>query len=205
MTLRREEIVHDEERSSMLLDVITNESDRLARTVNAILWASRLDSDALSPTIETCDAAGLARDVVDAQRAHLPAHLRLELASEGELPPVAADPDKVRQVLTNLVDNAVKYSPDGGHIEVRLAPHDGRVRITVEDEGLGIPAGEQLQIFEKFHRLDPNLTRGVGGTGLGLYICRELLHGMNGRIWVKSEVGKGSAFTFELERADTPF
>jgi signal transduction histidine kinase len=76
------------------------------------------------------------------------------------------------------------------------------VRFAVEDEGLGIPASEQRRIFEKFHRLDPNLTRGVGGTGLGLYICRELLHRMNGEIWVQSEVGKGSTFVFELPRAD---
>jgi len=201
MTLRREEIVHDEERSSMLLDVITNESDRLARTVNAILWASRLDSDALSPTIETCDAAGLARDVVDAQRAHLPAHLRLELASEGELPPVAADPDKVRQVLTNLVDNAVKYSPDGGQIRVEVSAEPDHVRFAVHDEGLGIPYAEHRRIFDKFYRLDPDMTRGIGGTGLGLYISRELVRRMDGRISVTSEPGRGSSFAFELPAA----
>ena len=104
-------------------------------------------------------------------------------AADG-LPPVAADPDKLRQVLTNLVDNAVKYSPDGGSVRVSLvaAPATG-IRFRVEDQGLGIPPGEQERIFEKFFRLDPNLTRGVGGTGLGLYICRELVHRMHGRIW----------------------
>jgi signal transduction histidine kinase len=201
MTLRREEIVHDQEQSSMLLDVITNESDRLARTVNAILWASRLDSDALSPTIETCDAAGLARDVVDAQRAHLPAHLRLELVSDSGLPPVAADPDKVRQVLTNLVDNAVKYSPDGGQIRVEVSAEPERVRFAVHDEGLGIPYAEHRRIFDKFYRLDPDMTRGIGGTGLGLYISRELVRRMDGRISVTSEPGRGSSFAFELPAA----
>jgi signal transduction histidine kinase len=201
MTLRREEIVHDEKQSSMLLDVITNESDRLARTVNAILWASRLDSDTLSPTIETCDAAGLARDVVDAQRAHLPAHLRLELASERGLPPVAADPDKVRQVLTNLVDNAVKYSPDGGQIRVEVSAEPDHVCFAVHDEGLGIPYSEHRRIFDKFYRLDPDMTRGIGGTGLGLYISRELVRRMDGRISVTSEPGRGSSFAFELPAA----
>ena len=105
-------------------------------------------------------------------------------------------------MLINLVDNAIKYSRDGGHIEVRLEPADGHLRVTVQDEGLGIPASEQEGIFDKFKRLDPNLTRGVGGTGLGLYICREFVHQMGGRIWVVSEPAKGSAFSFELPWAD---
>ena len=92
------------------------------------------------------------------------------------LPQVAADPDKLRQVLTNLIDNAIKYSPDGGRVEVEIGRSGGRVRFRVADEGLGIPPAEQDRIFEKFFRLDPNLTRGVGGTGLGLYISRELVH-----------------------------
>ena len=91
------------------------------------------------------------------------------------LPPVAADPDKLRQILTNLIDNAIKYSPDGGRVEVEIGRSGGRVRFRVSDQGLGIPPAEQDRIFEKFFRLDPNLTRGVGGTGLGLYISRELV------------------------------
>jgi two-component system phosphate regulon sensor histidine kinase PhoR len=132
----------------------------------------------------------------------VPAGLALELRCDATTPPVAGDADKVKQVLVNLVDNAVKYSPDGGRIEVRVEPADGCVRFTVEDEGLGIPTAEQRRIFEKFHRLDPNLTRGIGGTGLGLYICDELVRSMNGRIWVSSRVGEGSTFFFELPCAD---
>ena len=141
--------------------------------------------------------------MVDAQRIHLPSHVRVELVADPELPAVAADPDKVRQVLVNLVDNAVKYSPDGGRVQVVVRGGD-RVRIGVRDEGLGIPLSEQSRIFEKFYRLDPNLTRGVGGTGLGLYICRELVHRMQGRIWVVSSRlgGAGSTFAFELPLAD---
>jgi signal transduction histidine kinase len=117
-------------------------------------------------------------------------------------PHVAADAEKLKQVLVNLVDNAVKYSPEGGRIQVRLAPAGNQVRFSVQDEGIGVPSEEQERIFEKFHRLDPNLTRGVSGTGLGLYICRELLQRMGGRIWVESELGAGSTFGFELPRAD---
>ena len=103
---------------------------------------------------------------------------------------MAADADKVRQILSNLVDNAVKYSPDGGRIRVRITSDDTFVRFAVIDAGLGIPAGEQHRIFEKFYRLDPELTRGVGGTGLGLYISRELVRRMNGRIHVESDRGR---------------
>jgi signal transduction histidine kinase len=104
-------------------------------------------------------------------------------------------------VLVNLLDNAVKFAPDGGRIEVALESANGHVRFAVADEGLGIPLDQQGRIFEKFHRLDPNLNRGVAGTGLGLYICQELVRQMNGRIWVDSRERQGSTFVFELPTA----
>jgi signal transduction histidine kinase len=104
-------------------------------------------------------------------------------------------------VLVNLVENAVKYSPEGGMVELELAADDGRIRFAVHDRGLGIPAAEHERIFEKFYRLDPNLSRGVGGTGLGLYISRELVRRMGGRIRVESAPGRGSTFSFELPLA----
>jgi PAS domain S-box-containing protein len=198
LTLQRDDVRLEESQRSGLLDVISSEADRLARIVNDILWASRLDSGQMSMAIESCDAAALARRVVESLRAHAPAGIELVLDEPSALPAAAADPDKLSQVLTNLLDNAVKYSPDGGIVRVSLALSGTRVRIRVEDDGLGIPPSEHSRIFEKFFRLDPNLTRGVGGTGLGLYICRELVHRMHGRIWVASDGRKGSAFTVEL-------
>jgi signal transduction histidine kinase/putative methionine-R-sulfoxide reductase with GAF domain len=198
MTLQRQDVVLDAEQNETLLSVITNESDRLARTVNAILWASRLDTDALSTFVEPCDPLVLGRDVVEAQRAHLPPRIRLELEAPAEPAAVAADADKVRQVLVNLLDNAVKYSPDGGEVRLSIESNGRHVRFSISDEGLGIPYGEQRRIFDKFYRLDPQMTRGIGGTGLGLYICRELVRRMDGRIWVTSEPGRGSTFAFEL-------
>ena len=112
----------------------------------------------------------------------------------------------MRQILTNLVDNAVKYSPDGGKITLRLGHDDACVRFAVTDQGLGVPAQEHGRIFEKFYRLDPELTRGVGGTGLGLYISRELVRRMNGRIHVESDGGRRarpSRSSFP-SRADVP-
>ena len=203
MTLRRSDVALDETQRATLLDVVSGEADRLARTVNDILWASRLDTDALHVTIQACDPVALVRDVVDAQRAHLDRGHELDLTLAPDLPTVAGDPDKVGRVLINLVDNAIKYSPDGGRVEVKVRTIGSHVRFSITDHGLGIPPAEQRRIFEKFYRLDPNMTRGVGGTGLGLYICRELVHRMDGRIWVESQgLGRGSTFHIELPVGD---
>jgi signal transduction histidine kinase len=126
----------------------------------------------------------------------------IDVSIPAVLPKVAGDPERTRQVLANLVDNAVKYSPHGGRIELGVEAGDGWARFTVRDEGLGIPLGEQKRIFEKFYRLDPDHRRGIGGSGLGLYISRELVRTMNGRIWVDSDLGKGATFTFELPLAE---
>ena len=202
MTLRRRDVVLDQELRERLLDVISEESDRLAHTINDILWASRLEGGRLELASGAFDPRRLAEQVVQAARTHLPAGIVVRLEAADSVPDVAADSDKARQVLANLLDNAVKYSPDGGAVEIRLEVRGRQLRFAVRDEGLGIPLAEQSRIFEKFYRLDPNLTRGVGGTGLGLYICRELVRHMGGRIWVASTEGEGSTFFFELPLAE---
>jgi len=202
MTLRRSDVSIDEDQRLRLLDIVSGEADRLARTVNDILWASRLDTDTLNVTIQNCDPLALVDQVVTAQEVHLDRAHRLLVDSAADVPLVAGDPDKVGRVLINLVDNAVKYSPDGGTVTVRVEGAGSCVRFTVADEGLGIPPAEQRRVFEKFYRLDPNMTRGVGGTGLGLYICRELVRRMDGRIWVESPgLGRGSTVVVELPAA----
>ena len=198
LTLRREDVPLGEPQRTGLLEVIASESDRLARIVNDILWASRLESGTMQTTIQKCDGVEIARSVVDTARHYIPPNIQLTIKAPRKAPQVAADPDKARQVLTNLVDNAVKYSPDGGKVTVEVAVAGSQLRYTVRDEGLGVPPAEHRRIFEKFYRLDPNLTRGVGGTGLGLYISRELLERMGGRIWVESSGSGGSTFVAEL-------
>jgi PAS domain S-box-containing protein len=197
LTLQRQDPQLDDQREK-LLDVVAAEAERLARIVNDILWVSRVESGTLHVEVESCEPTLLASAVVEAARAHLPGNLSLGLEAAPDLPLVAADADKVRQILSNLVDNAVKYSPDGGVIRMRITSDDDHVLFAVVDEGLGVPASEQHRIFEKFYRLDPELTRGVGGTGLGLYISRELVRRMNGRIHVDSTEGVGATFTVEL-------
>jgi len=198
LTLRREGPPLGEDMRTDLLGVIADEADRLARIVNDILWTSRIESGGLRVTIESVDPVELASGVVQAALLHVPPTIGLELVAPEGLPRVAADADKVRQVLANLVDNGIKYSPDGGRIEVALEQRGQMIRFTVRDEGLGIPPSERDRVFEKFYRLDPDLTRGVGGTGLGLYICRELVRRMNGWIWVEPSPPAGSALVVEL-------
>jgi PAS domain S-box-containing protein len=198
LTLRREDVQLGEPQRTGLLEVIASESDRLARIVNDILWVSRLESGGMQTTVQRCDGVALARSVVEAARHYVPPSIALTFAAPEDAPPVQADPDKTRQVLTNLVDNAVKYSPDGGRVSVEVTVAGSRLRFSVSDEGLGVPPAEHRRIFEKFYRLDPDLTRGVGGTGLGLYISRELLERMGGRIWVESSGTGGSTFVAEL-------
>jgi signal transduction histidine kinase len=194
MTLRGQEL--DERRRNLLLDIVSTESARLGRLLDDILWVSRLDSGRAEPFVTRLEPLELVSDVVRATRTHLPKDVTLELRYDSVTQPVAADPDKLKQVLVNLVENAVKYS--GGSIEVIVEPQYGTTRFCVRDHGPGIPPQERERIFDKFYRLDPNMTQGVGGTGLGLYICRELIESMGGQIWVDSKPGHGSTFIFEL-------
>jgi PAS domain S-box-containing protein len=199
-TLRREDIDLDEDDQRRLLDVIAKESERLARIADDILFANKLDSGQFVLGEQTVDLCTLAQGVVEEMRVSFADrdNISFECAVPEGLDPVVADSDKVRQVLLNLVDNAVKYSPAGGQVRVSVEARDGGVRLTVSDEGIGIAPLEQRRIFGKFYRVDPELARGVGGTGLGLYICRELVRRMGGRVTVSSEEGKGSTFVVDL-------
>jgi PAS domain S-box-containing protein len=198
-TLRRRDRPISPDDRERLLTVVAEESGRLARVVNDILLASHLDSGRLRLQRARVDPARLVRSVIDAIEARGDNKVSIELAATPPLPEVAGDGDQLRQVLLNLVENAIKFSQEGGLVEIQVeGVRDDLLRFVVRDEGLGITAADQRRIFEKFYRADPNLTRGVGGTGLGLYICRELVRRMNGRIWVESEHGKGSTFFVEL-------
>lgn len=202
VTLSRRGSELDEEQRGRLIAVIASEAERLARIVNDILLASRLDSQTLVFSIETCNAFEALQRAVEAAQTYLPERIELRLSEPDGAPPVAADPEKLRQVLGNLIDNAVKYSPGGGLVQISVEGRGRRVRFTVADEGIGIPPEESERIFEKFYRLDPDLLQGVGGTGLGLYISRELVRRMGGVIWVESQLGEGSTFYVELPRAE---
>jgi PAS domain S-box-containing protein len=199
-TLRRADVRLSEESKERLLEVIADESERLTRIAGEILLANSLDSGRLALERDVVDIGRLVKEVVrDVRMAFAKRDdITIELVAPNSLAPIAGDADKLRQVLVNLLDNAVKYSPDGGRVELCVEQNGRVLRFAVSDEGLGIPHGEQQRIFGKFYRLDPQLMRGVGGTGLGLYICRELVRRMEGRLSVDSAEGRGSTFVVEL-------
>ncbi len=202
MTLVERENELSGETRDDLLDMIGVQSKRLADLVEEILLTSQLDSGYFRVVTEPFDPEEIVWAVAAAARLRAGDDTTIDVSIPAMLPTVAGDTKRTRQVLVNLVDNAIKYSPHGGRIELGVEAANGVARFTVRDEGLGIPLGEQKRIFEKFYRLDPDHRRGIGGSGLGLYISRELVRTMHGRIWVESGAGKGATFTFELPLAE---
>ena len=208
VTLQERFSVLGAERRSQLLELLAEQATKLSTIIDELLLASklagRIDSGQLQIDEDYFDAEEVARVVVQAAQLHAPSNIELVLSSPPWLPHATGDSDKVAQVLANLLENGVKYSPEGGRVEVLLEQERDRIKFSVRDPGLGIPLDEQERIFKKFYRLDPNLTRGIGGTGLGLYICRELVRRMGSDIRVESAPGAGSTFSFDLPVAKTP-
>ncbi len=113
---------------------------------------------------------------------------------------VSADRDRISQALINLLDNAIKYTPNGGLITVSAAEADEELHVTVADTGIGVPKEDRDRIFERFYRVDKNRSREMGGTGLGLSIVKHIVQSHGGKVWVESELEVGSAFTFSLPK-----
>jgi two-component system, OmpR family, phosphate regulon sensor histidine kinase PhoR len=200
-TLLREDIELDPRNRRALLEIIATQAVRLSQIAEEVLIASRLDRGDLPIAQERVDVGPLAVETVEHVRSRLAEATTLVLEVEPDLPPASADRDRLQQVLLNLLDNAIKYAPNGGRVLLTVTGPGNGIRIAVADSGLGIPSGEQQRIFEKFYRLDTHLSRAGGGTGLGLYITRELVRRMGGTISVESELGRGSTFTVDLPRA----
>ena len=149
--------------------------------------------------VEPVDVGEAAREAAGAAEAHADGQ-RFAVEVESGKVVVRADREKLTQVLANLLDNAIKYSPEGGTITVSARRRADTAEIVVADEGIGIPRSDQQRIFSKFFRTDRGVT-GSAGTGLGLFLVRGLVAAMGGRIWVESEEGRGSRFTFDLPLA----
>jgi two-component system, OmpR family, phosphate regulon sensor histidine kinase PhoR len=202
MTLRQRHERFDADTRDQLLDMIAGQSNRLAALVEEILLTSQLDARSLRIATEPFDPEQLLQTAVQEARLRLSDGTTVEVSSTTALPYVVGDGVRAHQVLGNLIDNAIKYSPAGARVQVTAEQAGESIRFSVRDDGFGIPSGEQNRIFDKFYRLDPDHLRGVGGSGLGLYICRELVRSMSGRIWVESEPGRGATFSFELPIAE---
>jgi signal transduction histidine kinase len=175
--------------------------EQLSRMIDELIDLSRLDARAMVLRRVPTDVAALLREIgEDFQEEFRRRELRFSLRLPPDLPQLVCDPDKLRQVFTNLVGNALKFSPDGGEIELGAENRSEEILLTCRDTGIGIPDAERERIFEKFYQVDSSATRRFGGAGLGLSIVREivLLHG--GQIWVESTPGHGSTFFISLPK-----
>jgi PAS domain S-box-containing protein len=179
--------------------IIDSECDRLTRLINDMLNIARIEAgESLKPRYGEVDAHELAQKVVLIQRQSTTKHT-IVLDSPEELPHITADEDKLDQILTNLVNNSVKYSPGGGEIKVSIEQIGDKLKFGVHDQGMGIPKDHLPKVFDKFHRVDNRDSRKVYGTGLGLFLVKHLVEEIHdGRIWAESEVGQGSTFWFEI-------
>jgi two-component system phosphate regulon sensor histidine kinase PhoR len=183
-----------------LLQMIEQESEHLVQIVDQLLISAQLDRGALRLDVAECDVEALCASVVATARLRAVEGVSVTFRPLRSVAPLRCDESLLRQVLVNLVENAMKYSVEGGQVDVRLYDDPGRVRIEVTDQGLGIPPAEHERIFEKFYRLDAAMSRGVGGSGLGLFISREIVTQMGGALSVESVEGVGSTFTVSLPR-----
>ncbi|HEV8371808.1 MAG TPA: ATP-binding protein [Actinomycetota bacterium] len=176
---------------------ILEASRRLARLIDDLLSVSRMESGRLVLDPRPLDLAAVVERILSPFRAMADRHtLRAKLP--GALPVLWGDPDKVEQILTNLVGNAIKYSPEGGEVLVTVEHGEDSVQVSVRDQGIGMSPRDMGQLFEKFYRVDRDEVRRAGGTGLGLYITKRLVEMHGGRIWAESRPGVGSVFTFTL-------
>jgi PAS domain S-box-containing protein len=203
-TLLRQDVMFGEEERQTFLRYIASESQRLTTIVDTLLNVARLDTGDLQVDVAETDVRDVVGQVLETVSAAEANGHRFVLDLPDEPLTAKADPEKLRQVCAILVDNALRYSPEGGTVTVGAALRQETVEVSVADEGTGIPQADQEQIFRKFYRgSDAELRAGGGGTGLGLFIARGLVTAMGGRIWVSSREGEGSRFAFELPAAAT--
>ncbi len=187
----------DPEQQKEFVDDLDNELDRLVQLVNDLLELSKLEKNRVE--YEEVTMNFLLKDMIKENRYRFKQSGvdLIELIPE-EMMKVSAVPMQLRQVVSNLLDNALNYTPTGGSVTVSLDQVEGEVIITVEDTGSGIPKEDQSFIFERFYRVDKARSREGGGTGLGLAIVSEIVAKHNGRVWVEREEGQGSSFYFAL-------
>jgi two-component system, OmpR family, phosphate regulon sensor histidine kinase PhoR len=191
--------IDDPQNRVRFLEIILEHSRRLARLTDDLLKLSKMDADRLELEICRLSVPQFVESCVEtAQRPASEKDLRLSLNLQERLPDIAADRRRLAEVLQNLLDNAMQYTPPGGQIMLSASADASELTFTVSDTGIGIPQADQPRIFERFYRVDAARSREVGGTGLGLAIAKHLVEVHGGRIWVESEVGQGSQFHFTV-------
>jgi two-component system phosphate regulon sensor histidine kinase PhoR len=191
--------MNDSQHRGRFLKIIVEHSRRLARLTEDLLMLSKMDADRLELEIRRVGVAQLVESCMETSR-HRAVEKEIEISVRpfNRLPDVAGDRRRLAEVLQNLLDNATQYTLARGKIAVSAEARDGEVVFTVADTGIGIPTADLPRIFERFYRVDAARSRELGGTGLGLSIAKHIVEVHGGRIWVESEVGRGSQFHFSI-------
>ena len=193
-TLLQPEVTFDPETQTELLEAVDRQSERLRQLIEDLLIAARIESQKIVPVVAPVSLGGLVRQVVDGMHARSRDH-RIVIDDTGDPGPILTDERRVYQIISNLFENAIKYAPPATTVTIQVRPAPGGVEVAVADEGPGVPTDLQEKIFERFYQADQTSTRQVGGTGLGLYICRRLAEVIGGRIGVERSGSRGSLFT----------
>lgn len=183
------------------VNIINEEAGRLSRLIHDLLELSKIESKEVKMQIETLELGSEVKRIVNKIMPQLQKKelgLGIDVPHKGIV--VQADRDRLEQVLINLLDNSLKYTPREGRVEVSIKERSDEVVVAVKDTGIGIPGEDLPRIFERFYRVDKARSRKLGGTGLGLAIVRHIVEAHGGRVWVESEVGKGSTFYFSLKK-----
>ncbi|HYV03174.1 MAG TPA: ATP-binding protein, partial [Blastocatellia bacterium] len=179
------------------------ETERLSKIVDSLLSISRLDAGEALMTRERFDLNELVADTADQMRLLAEdKQISLKCTVAGPVE-VEGDKGRVKQVVVNLVDNAIKYTGEGGKVEISVSPNNGNAVLEVADSGVGIPSEAIAHVFERFYRVDRARSRQMGGSGLGLSIVKSICTAHQGRVRVESNEGKGSRFTVELPLANS--
>lgn len=195
--------IDDPQNRTRFLEIILEHSRRLARLTEDLLMLSKMDAERLELEIRSLSVEQLMESCLEtSQHRAVEKNLQVLLEPPPNLPEVAGDRRRLAEVLQNLLDNAIQYTPAGGKITLSAEVKGDEVIVTVSDTGIGIPRADQPRIFERFYRVDVARSREAGGTGLGLSIAKHLVEVHGGRLWVESEVGKGSSFHFSVPIAN---
>lgn len=191
--------IDDERNRLRFIEIIRSNSTRLARLTDDLLKLSRIEAGKFQPELQPVTIADIVDPCLEMFRLNAAAkNLSLQSEIPSDLPKIIGDALCLQEVLQNLLDNAVRYTPAGGSITLRAISGQGCIVLSVSDTGIGIPKADQERIFERFYRVDPARSRELGGTGLGLSIAKHLVEAHRGRIEVRSEIGKGSTFLIFL-------
>lgn len=201
LSILEDQLKNTAKKNKEIITSAKNVNSQLSTLVNDLLEAVRNENGQLSFELEPVDIVAIVNEVVDS--AKFKAKNKNITISYGasKQPKLTGSPAKIKEVVTNFVDNAIKYTPEGGHIDVWHDRDGDFIATHVKDNGYGMNQEEQKKLFEKFYRIKNENTKGISGTGLGLFICRQIIEKCGGKVSAESEEGKGSTFSFELKIA----